>query len=154
MYPSFENLKNAVEGGLALYGDYLARKLSALYQIGMKKGKTRFGYLGDAERYESGPVEIEGDEEAYEEYTENMQKWQLFFLEISDYVENSRAVSGVTYVLEERAIWVARFQERWEGSVVEDDWFRVYPHSVENRQPLVELMELIAEELGVDLDEI
>ena len=27
MYPSFENLKNAVEGGLALYGDYLARTL-------------------------------------------------------------------------------------------------------------------------------
>ena len=154
MFTKFEQLEEAVRGGLALYGDYLARKLSALYKIGLEKGKTRFGYLGDAERYEYGPVEIEDDQEAYDEYDENRRKWQFIFWGIADYVENCRAVSGVTYVLEERAIWIARFQTFWEGDVKEDDWLRVYPHSVENHQPLVALMKLIAEELGVALDKI
>lgn len=156
MATQFSKIEKTIDVVAELLRDYLAGKLSALYRIGKEKGMTRFGYLGDSARYEYGPDDIdENDEGAIEAYWDNKMKWEFVFAEINDeYVEMSRVVSGVTYVLEEDCIWVERFQESWEGDVLEDKWFRVYPHSLANIHPLISLMKLIAEELEVDLETI
>ena len=155
MAAQFEKVVKTVNDGLELFGDYLAGKLSALYKIGVEKGRTEFGFLGDKSIFEYKPNRTEEDDRIFEESDEILQKWQRVFVEINDeYVEMSKVVSGVTYVLEEDALWVKRYQESWEGDIIEDKWFRVYPRSVENHRRLVELMTLIAEELEVDLDEI
>ena len=155
MATKFEKVVQTVNDGLELFGDYLAGKLTALYKVGVEKGKTEFGFLGDKSIFEFKPNRTEEDDRIFEESDEILQKWQGVFAVINDeYVEMSKVVSGVTYVLEEKAIWVKRYQESWEGEITGDEWFRVYPHSVENHRPLVKLMKLIAEELEVDLDEI
>ena len=156
MATQLAKIEKTIDDVAELLRDYLAGKLSTLYRIGKEKGMIRFGYLGDSERYERIPEDIdENDEEAREAFFENQSKWQFIFAEINDeYVEMSKTVSGVTYVLEEDCIWVERYQESWEGDVYEDEWFRVYPHSLANIRPLISLMKLIAEELEVNLDTI
>ena len=155
MGQKFTKIEKAVNDGLELYSGFLEEKLTALYKIAKKRGKTEFGYLGDKSVFEYNPNSTEEDDRIFEKADATLRKWQQFFAEINDeYVEMSLAVSGVTYELEEKSIWVKRYQESWEGPIVEDDYFRVYPRELENLRPLVALMKLIAKELRVNLDTI
>ena len=155
MAKKFSKFEKAFNDGLELYGDYLESKLTALYKIGKKRGKTEFGYLGDKSVFEYHGIRTEEEDRILEKADATLQKWQRIFASINDeYVEMSETVSGVTYVLEEKCIWVKRYQESWEGDIVEDQWFRVYPHQPENIRPLVSLMKQIAQSLRVNLDNI
>ena len=150
----FEKVVKTYEGGLELYGDYLADKLSALYKVGVEKGKTVLGYMND----ESAPESSENAADDEEEPGGSIFEWYCIFAEINDeYVEGSHVVAGVTYELNERSITILRYLEDFDGDVIDGDrstYVYVDPHVAAHHRSLAELMPLLAKNLGVNLDEI
>ena len=163
MATQFSKVKNAVYSGLNLAGDYLEGKLSALYRIGQEKGMTTFGYQGSLEEdgYPDLPDYDETEEEEVETQEEDRWDWERFvhwlftFAEINDeYVQYSHVFFGVTYTLQDGFIRIDRYQPQWDGPVYDDRSFDITPYTAANIKPLMDLMEQISQEMGVDLDAI
>ena len=164
MAKKFTKIERALKDGLELFGDYLEEKLTALYKIGKKRGKTEFGYLGDGSDLECPDDATEEEERIVEERNKFYEKWVLLFAVINEeYYDRSFVVEGFSYLLEKDHrdkvyVQVNRYKERFDYDIELDDGrgrdVYIYPHSVANYRSLVALLKLIAKELRVNLDNI